>query len=150
MTWTDYTPNYSPLIHWSPNFQLYICQISFLKKRNLHSAFKESFKLAQLIASIPATTLSVERSFSALKRIHNYKRSTQSENHLSNLALLSIEKELLHELHQKNNFHDSVFYFKNSENRISIQVNGEFSEHFTLYVSMLFWTEQLFMVHLLK
>lgn len=82
--------------------------LNHIKTQNLHHAFKESFKLATLISTIPATTSSVERSFSALKRIHTYKRSTQTENRLSNLALLSIEKDLLLELRGKSDFHNKV------------------------------------------
>lgn len=43
--------------------------IKFLKGENLHQPFKQIFQLARLTATIPATTSSVERSFSALKRI---------------------------------------------------------------------------------
>lgn len=82
--------------------------IKFLKEENLDQPFKEIFRLARLIATIPATTASVERTFSALKRIHTYKRSTQSEDRLSNLSLLSIEKELLEKLREKENFYNLV------------------------------------------
>lgn len=67
----------------------------FLKTENLNNAFSEVFRLAKLISTIPATTVSVERSFSALKRIQTYKRSKQGEEGMSNLAILSIEKQVL-------------------------------------------------------
>jgi hypothetical protein len=77
-------------------------QVKFLKeekkkkrKEKLDQPFKEVFRLAKLVSSIPATTASVERSISALKRIHTYKRSTQSEDRMNDLSLLSIEKEIL-------------------------------------------------------
>lgn len=44
--------------------------LEFLKRENLDTSFKEVYRLAELICTIPATTASVERSFSALKRIH--------------------------------------------------------------------------------
>lgn len=52
------------------------------------------FKLCQLVLTIPATRASVERSF--------------SENRLSNLAVLSIEKECINKLSQGPTFYDDV------------------------------------------
>jgi hypothetical protein len=45
--------------------------------------------------TFPSTTASVERSFSALKRIKTYLRATQGQVQLSNLAVISIEKDIL-------------------------------------------------------
>jgi hypothetical protein len=82
------------------------------------------YKLAVLILTIPSTTASVERSFSALKRIKSYCRLTQSQERLSGLALISIEKQLLHQLQ-----HNPIFKFQeavlekfNSQARIHIQI----------------------------
>ena len=51
---------------------------------------------------IPVTVASAERSFSKLKLIKSYLRSTMSQERLSRLAILSIEKEMLEELKYKN------------------------------------------------
>ncbi len=64
--------------------------------------------MAKLVSSIPATTASVERNISALKRIHTYKRSTQSEDRMNDLSLLSIEKEILATLREKDDFYSKV------------------------------------------
>ena len=69
--------------------------VPYMNTNNIHSIMSETYKLASLILSIPASTASVERSFSALKRINNYIRATQSQERLSALGVLSIEKELL-------------------------------------------------------
>ncbi|GBP56145.1 Zinc finger MYM-type protein 1 [Eumeta japonica] len=45
---------------------------------------------------------------SALKRIHTYLRNSQTEQRLSDLALLSIEKHLLLQIKSKPNFYDLV------------------------------------------
>lgn len=79
-----------------------------IKMNDLISAFQEVFKLGQLIWTIPSTTASVERSFSALKRIKSYQRSTQGQERLSSLSLISIEKELLHKEKNHPEFYDKV------------------------------------------
>jgi hypothetical protein len=47
----------------------------------------------------PITTAMAERSFSKLKIIKNYMRTTMGQERLSNLALLSIESELCENLY---------------------------------------------------
>jgi hypothetical protein len=51
--------------------------------------------LAQLVLTFPSTIASSESCFSALKRIKDYLKSTQSQNRLSNLALMSSTKKNL-------------------------------------------------------
>lgn len=80
---------------------------------DLCEIFPEAFTLFVLIASIPATSVSVERKFSALKRILSFTRNSMTQNRLSSLSLISIEKQLLHELYNG----------KNSENCINIIIN---------------------------
>ena len=76
-----------------------------LEKKNIHSisdvflaliplkdAFPELFRLIRI--SIAVNTAHCERSFSALKSIKTYLRSTMSEQRLTDLAILSIEREL--------------------------------------------------------
>ena len=46
-----------------------------------------------ILASIPATSCSAERSFSALRRIKTYLRNTTGEERLSAIAILNIERE---------------------------------------------------------
>ena len=53
-------------------------------------AYKEA---AKILAAIPATSRSAERSFSARRRIKTYLRNTMAEQRLSNIAILSIEHE---------------------------------------------------------
>jgi hypothetical protein len=79
-----------------------------LKSRQLDTALPEIFKLGLLIVTVPSTTASVVRSFSALKRINTYQRSTQNGERLSGLAILSIEKDVLHQLKSTATFYDNV------------------------------------------
>ena len=55
-------------------------------------AFHELFRLYKIAVTIPATSASAERSFSALKGIKTYLRSTMTHNRISNLDVLSIER----------------------------------------------------------
>ena len=52
----------------------------------------------RILLTIPITIASTERSFSKLKLIKSYLRSTMSKERLSGLVILSIEKETLEEL----------------------------------------------------
>ena len=60
----------------------------------LRTAFPLLVKLIQIALTIAVSTAHCERSFSALKRIKSYLRSTMTQQRLVNLAILSIEKEL--------------------------------------------------------
>ena len=60
----------------------------------LKEAFPTLVKLLQIALTIAVSTAQCEWSFSALKRIKTFLRSTMSEQRLTDLALLSIEKEL--------------------------------------------------------
>ncbi|KAK5869183.1 hypothetical protein PBY51_010133 [Eleginops maclovinus] len=48
----------------------------------------------RLLLTLPVSVASGERSFSSLKRIKNYMRSTMSQERLSGLALMSIESDV--------------------------------------------------------
>lgn len=64
-------------------------------QNDLQEALPELCKLCKLVLTIPATSASAERSFSALKRIKSIQRNTMGQNRLSSLSFLSCEKELL-------------------------------------------------------
>lgn len=66
-----------------------LCELSPLR-----TAFPLLVKLIQIALTIAVSTAHCERSFSVLKRIKSYLRSTMTQKRLVNLALLSIEKEL--------------------------------------------------------
>ena len=56
--------------------------------------FCEVDKLLRIYLTIPITTATAERSFSALRRIKTYLRSTMSEERLNNTMLLHVHKDL--------------------------------------------------------
>lgn len=53
------------------------------------------FVVYRILFTIPITVASAERSFSKLKLLKNYLRSTMSQERLNGLATLCIEKKLL-------------------------------------------------------
>ena len=48
--------------------------------------------VVHILAMIPATSCSAERSFSALRILKNYLRSTMGQQRVSNIALIHIER----------------------------------------------------------
>lgn len=62
---------------------------------DLQEIYSQYTKLCQLILTIPATTASSERSMSTLKRVKSFSRNTMTNERLSCLSTLAIEKQLL-------------------------------------------------------
>lgn len=56
--------------------------------------FPSVFKALKIAATLPITTATAERSFSTLRRLKSYLRSTTSQNRLNGLAHLSIHREI--------------------------------------------------------
>jgi len=54
-------------------------------------AFQEVYRLLNIALVLPVTSVACERSFSSLKLIKTYLRSTMCDNRLSSLAILSVE-----------------------------------------------------------
>ena len=64
-------------------------------------SFPNAYIAFRIMLTIPISVASAERSFSKLKLIKNYLRSTMSQERLNGLAMLSIEKEMLEKLDDK-------------------------------------------------
>ncbi|XP_050540304.1 zinc finger MYM-type protein 1-like [Daktulosphaira vitifoliae] len=74
-----------------------LCQ--YLREKSLHIEIFPNIDTAlRIFVSVPVSNCTTERSFSCLKRVKNYLRSTQTDDKLNNLALFSIENEMLSEL----------------------------------------------------
>lgn len=63
-------------------------------------AFQEINEIVTRVLVIPVTSATAERSFSAMRRIKTYLRSTMTSERLQNTAILSIERELSGQLIQ--------------------------------------------------
>ena len=82
----------------------------------LKEAFPYLLELLQISMTISVSTAKCERSFSALKRIKSYLRSTMSAKRLNDMAILSIE----HDLSQKLDLEAVVTEFAKSNKRIAL------------------------------
>ncbi|XP_042407456.1 uncharacterized protein LOC121997220 [Zingiber officinale] len=67
----------------------------FLQRMNY---FPNSFITYKILLTIPVTVASAERSFSKLKLLKSYLRSTMTQTRLNALAMISIESEFLENL----------------------------------------------------
>ncbi|KAL2102554.1 hypothetical protein ACEWY4_001722 [Coilia grayii] len=56
--------------------------------------------ILQLALTVPVSSCSCERSFSALRRLHTWLRSTMGQSRLNELAVLSIERELVQDINE--------------------------------------------------
>ncbi|KAH0809750.1 hypothetical protein GEV33_013041 [Tenebrio molitor] len=74
---------------------------------NHMNIFKETYKLFCLILTMPSIGVSPESSFSCSERIKFYLRDT-TEERLTSLAKISIERELLEELIDEQPFYDDI------------------------------------------
>ena len=60
-------------------------------ENDLFDMFPEFSNVVHILAVIPATSCSAERSFSALRRLKTYLRSTMGQQRVSNITLINIE-----------------------------------------------------------
>ncbi|XP_020270584.1 zinc finger MYM-type protein 1-like [Asparagus officinalis] len=70
--------------------------LNFMERLNY--CFPNAWIAYRVLLTIPVTVASAERSFSKLKLIKSYLRSTMSQERLNGLAMISIEKKLLEKL----------------------------------------------------
>lgn len=66
--------------------------------KNMSCTFPNMETLLQIFLTIPVSTTSGERSFSALKRVKPYLRNSMGEKRFNSLALLYIEQDVMNEL----------------------------------------------------
>ena len=64
----------------------------------MDGTFPNTWVVYRILLTIPITVASAERSFSKLKLIKSYLRSTMSQERLNGLAMLSIEKAMVDDL----------------------------------------------------
>jgi len=75
-----------------------LAEFLLIKHAELSSSFSEVITACLLYLTLPVTVASAERSFSKLKLIKTYLRSTMCQVRLSSLGMLSIESQRLNDL----------------------------------------------------
>lgn len=93
--------------------------VQFMKKNDwCRGLVPEYLRFIQLLMTVPGSTCSNERSFSVLRRVKNYLRSTMAQNRLNHVAILHSYPEeadrldletLMNEFISKNSKRASVF-----------------------------------------
>lgn len=66
--------------------------VKTLYENELHTVLPVFYKASSILATIPATSCSAERSFSGLRRVKTYLRSTMGQERLSSISLLCMER----------------------------------------------------------
>lgn len=85
--------------------------LDFCVENKLNYAFPQLIQLASLLGTVPSRSASGKDglgSFTTLKRIHEYLRSTHSQKSVSGLSTITIERDLLTHLKDSGTFHDDV------------------------------------------
>lgn len=82
----------------------------------LRSTFPNVETILKIFLTMPISNASAERSFSVLKRIKNYLRSTMHQNKTSNLSLLFIESDTMDSI----NYEDIIDIFAKTKARKKI------------------------------
>lgn len=72
--------------------------LNYMAVSNLIDCFPNTSILLRILLTMPVSVATAERSFSKLKLIKSYLRSTMGQNRLTNLAIISIESDILKEL----------------------------------------------------
>lgn len=73
--------------------------VNILKKEQpLANLLSELSRLIRFFLTLPVTTCTAERSFSTLRRLKNYLRTTMRQDRLNNIALLNTHKDITDQL----------------------------------------------------
>ncbi|KAJ4447030.1 hypothetical protein ANN_09018 [Periplaneta americana] len=76
--------------------------------RENKDVFEESYRLFSLVVTLPSTNVAVERSFPALNCVKENLCNSMAQGRSTSLACVYIHKDLLHELIEKEPFHDDI------------------------------------------
>lgn len=72
--------------------------VKYFESTSIRNWLSEVSKLLQLVLIMPATNATSERSFSSLRRIKTYLRSTMTQNRLNNLMTLHVHRDYVDKL----------------------------------------------------
>ena len=72
--------------------------LRFIYEHQLQTEIPNVTTALRIALTVPVTVASGERSFSKLKLIKNYLRTTMTQERLNALGLISIERDIVHSL----------------------------------------------------
>ncbi|XP_069696985.1 zinc finger MYM-type protein 1-like isoform X1 [Periplaneta americana] len=72
--------------------------LQFFYDNNMWKTFSECMLVLKIIVTIPMITMETERTFSTLNRIKTFIRNSKWNERLNALAMLSIEKKMIHSI----------------------------------------------------
>lgn len=76
--------------------------LKFMILNDMVSSYPNLYILYKIYLTLPVSSATAERSFSRLKLIKTHLRTTIGEERLSNLAILSIERNIANEINFNN------------------------------------------------
>jgi hypothetical protein len=79
--------------------------LKFLKR---HDCFPNASIAYRILLTIPVTVASAERSFSKLKLLKSYLRSTMTQERLNSLAMIALESGLLEKINYEHIIEDFI------------------------------------------
>jgi hypothetical protein len=79
--------------------------LNFLK---MHDCFPNASIAYRVLLTIPVTVASAERSFSKLKLLKSYMRTTMTQQRLNDLATISLESEILEKISYEDIIEDFI------------------------------------------
>ena len=83
------------------------------RKHDLHKLYPELFEVVNIIATLPVTLASCERTHSKIKIINNYFRASMSHDRLESLIQITVEGDLTNKIELSS----VLDVFKTSSNR---------------------------------
>ena len=75
--------------------------IDDIKQVITEDVYPNLYKLLQIAFTIPVSLATCERSFSSMRRIKNWLRTTMRQERFSNLSILNIERDITNNLDTK-------------------------------------------------
>ena len=87
--------------------------VEILKILKRHDCFPNASIAYRIMLTIPVTVASAERSFSKLKLLKSYLRSTMTQERLNDLAMIALESDMLEKIDYERIIED--FISKNAQ-----------------------------------
>ena len=92
-----------------------IGHVEVLKFIKRHDCFPNASIAYRVLLTIPVTVASAERSFSKLKLLKSYMRTTMTQQRLNDLATIALGSEVLEKIDYKDIIEDFISISKNTK-----------------------------------